>query len=81
MTIVGTLYDDGRGVTQDYGEAMRWYLRAAEKGDAVAMNYIGDIFENGHGVAKDIGAAVKWFRRAAALGNGVAQQNLKRLGQ
>ena len=33
---LGLLYHHGRGVPQDYAEAMRWYRKAAEQG--VALN-------------------------------------------
>ena len=32
--ILGTKYRDGEGVSQDYGEAEKWYRRAAEQGHA-----------------------------------------------
>ena len=28
------MYDQGKGVTQDYKEAVEWYPKAAEQGDA-----------------------------------------------
>jgi TPR repeat protein len=33
---VGASYRDGKGVTQDYKEAAKWFRKAAEKGDASA---------------------------------------------
>tara|TARA_Y100000588_G_C13824654_1_gene740888 strand:+ start:510 stop:737 length:228 start_codon:yes stop_codon:yes gene_type:complete len=29
---LGVMYDKGKGVTQDYQEAMKWYRKAAEQG-------------------------------------------------
>ena len=34
---LGVMYEDGRGVTQDYQEAVKWYRKAAEQGDAEAQ--------------------------------------------
>ena len=31
------MYEKGLGVSQDYGQAIKWYRKAAEKGDARAM--------------------------------------------
>ena len=31
---LGVMYDNGRGVLQDYKEAVKWYRLAAEQGDA-----------------------------------------------
>jgi TPR repeat protein len=36
MFNLGTFYDYGRGVAQDYAKAREWYQRAADKGDADA---------------------------------------------
>jgi TPR repeat protein len=29
---VGVMYDTGKGVMQDYNEAVKWYTKAAEQG-------------------------------------------------
>ena len=31
---LGDMYANGKGVTQDYVEAIRWYRKAAKQGDA-----------------------------------------------
>jgi TPR repeat protein len=46
----GVLYYYGRGVKRDYGEAMRWYRKAADQGDAFAQNNVGWLYANGLGV-------------------------------
>ncbi len=33
MTNIGFMYDNGHGVKEDYTEAMRWYRKAADRGD------------------------------------------------
>jgi TPR repeat protein len=33
---LGGLYENGRGVAQDYAQARRWYQKAADAGDAEA---------------------------------------------
>ncbi len=62
---LGTMYDNGRGVAQDYGDAVKWYRRAAEQGNALAQFNLGVMYANGQGVAQDYAEAVKWYRRAA----------------
>jgi uncharacterized protein len=32
------MYGNGKGVTQDYQEALKWYRLAADQGDAVAAS-------------------------------------------
>ena len=59
---------NGRGVAQDYAEAMRWYRKAADQGNAVAQYNLGGLYENGRGVAQDYAEAMRWYRKAADQG-------------
>ncbi len=34
---IGSMYNNGEGVPQDYAEAMKWYRRAAEQGLAAQV--------------------------------------------
>ena len=69
-------YENGWGVAQDYGEAMRWFHKVADQGDAFAQNKIGVLYYNGWGVARDYGEAMRWFRMAADHGDARAQNNI-----
>ena len=44
MDWLGYLYENGRGVTQNYNTAKYWYEKAAEKGHASVMCHIGQLF-------------------------------------
>jgi len=66
-------YQNGRGVPQDDAEAIKWYLKAAEKGDAAARNNLGWMCQNGRGVPQDDAEAVKWYLKAAEQGNADAR--------
>ena len=44
---IGRLYEEGWGVAQDYGEAMRWYRKAEARGEVAAQSSIGWLYENG----------------------------------
>ena len=70
------MYRDGRGVAQDDGEAVTWFRRAAEQGNARGQSNFGFMCDTGRGVAQDDGEAVTWFRRAAEQGNARGQFNL-----
>jgi S1-C subfamily serine protease len=70
------MYENGRGVAKDDGEAAVWYRKAADQKFAVAQNNLGAFYDNGRGVAQDYGEAVKWFRLAAEQGDATAQANL-----
>jgi TPR repeat protein len=43
---IAAMYQSCRGVAQDYGEAMRWYRKAADQGNASAQTNIGWLYEN-----------------------------------
>ena len=70
-------YDSGEdGVEQDFAEAARWYLAAAEQGMTEAMNNLGVLYKDGQGVAQDYHEAATWFSKAAEQGNILALSNL-----
>jgi len=57
------------GVAQDYGEAVRWYRMAADKGNATAMLNLCLLYELGAGVPGDVAKARRWLTKAADLGD------------
>ena len=69
------LLSNGRGVPQDYVEAVKWYRKAAEQGDASAQYNLGVMYYNGQGVPQDYIQAHMWLNLSAAQGNKVAVQN------
>ena len=70
---LGCMYHDGYGVRQDYLEAAKWYLRAAEQGHASGQFNLGLMHWLGVGATHDYAEAVRWFRRAADQGDEKAQ--------
>ena len=38
------MYERGRGVRQDFAEAVRWFRRAAEQGNARGQNNLGAMY-------------------------------------
>ena len=73
---LGQMYRQGRGVTQDYAQAVEWYRKAAEQGYAKAQYNLGFMYSKGRGVAQDDAQALAWTRKAAAQGLAMAQFNL-----
>jgi TPR repeat protein len=63
-------------VPQDYVEAVKWYRKAAEQGNAQAQDYLAIMYGQGKGVPQDYAEAIQWFKRAAEQGNADAQGNL-----
>src|SRR5512141_2304741 len=72
--ILGFLYDEGKGVPQDYAEAAKWYGRAAKQGNKSAQHNLGLIDDQGQ-VSKDRAEMGKWHRRAVEPGNAAARSN------
>ena len=66
---LGVMYADGRGVSQDDAEAVRWYRLAADQGNADAQYNLGVR-------SQDDAEAVRWYRLAADQGDAGAQNNL-----
>ncbi len=59
-------YANGQGVSQDYAEAVEWFRKAAEQGDAQAQYQLAARYANGQGVALDYMEAHKWANIAIA---------------
>ena len=64
---------------KDYAEAAKWYRRAADQGDIIAVFNLGGLNENGRGVPQDYAEAVRLYQIAADAGNADAQYNLGRM--
>ena len=69
-------YRNGRGVPQDYVQAVSWYRLAADQGNAAGQRNLGFLYEQGQGVPQDYVQAVAWYRKAADQGDAYAQENL-----
>ena len=65
QTKLGECYLDGTGVGKDEAEAVKWFRKAAEQGNASAQIFLADCYLFGRGVARDEAEALVWFRRAA----------------
>ena len=78
--MLGSNYNFGWGVEQDYKQAAQWYRKAAEQGYAEAQFNLGLCYEYGKGVEQDYTQAVYWFRKAAEQGLAYAIEELKELG-
>ena len=60
------MYASGSGVPRDYGEAARWYRKAARQGHPHAQLNLGAMYANGQGMPRDYVEAHKWFDLAAS---------------
>jgi uncharacterized protein len=70
------LFREGTTVKRNYGEAIKWFTRAAEQGDADAQHNLGTMYLHGFGTSPDYDEALKWIRKAVEQGLVEAQYNL-----
>lgn len=75
---LGLMYNNGRGVKQDYKESAKWYRRSVEQGHTEAQYNLGVLYGNGNGVKQDDVYAHMWFDIVASKGdeNGALNRNM-----
>jgi TPR repeat protein len=66
-------------VGKNHAEALRWFRKSAEQGDAAGQNNLGLMYQDGHGVPQDHTEAARLLRQAAEQGVDVAKGNLEQL--
>jgi TPR repeat protein len=83
--LLGTMYNEGRGVQQDAGKAFEYFRQAAQSGDPVFSYNLGLCYSHGTGVKTDFAQAVKLIQPLADKGmpdDPVSQRNAQdELGQ
>ncbi len=79
QSYVGTMYEAGRGVELNRGEAVAWFLKAAGQGDAYSQSHLGYAYEKGLGVASDEKLAAEWYAKAAEQGDAYGEARLASL--
>ncbi len=62
------LYLTGKGTLQDFSEASKWLIRAAEQNHPLAQYELGLLYQVGQGVEMDNEKSYVWFNLAAAAG-------------
>ena len=70
------MYTYGKGVSQNYSEAMIWCRRAADQGLSYAQAELGALYLQRRSGQQDFVEAAKWNRRAAEQGDAPAQHAL-----
>jgi TPR repeat protein len=76
MNNLGSLYEFGRDIPHDFGEARKWYEKSAALDNPLGMRNLGRLYAEGKGVTKDLDEARKWYARAAAKGDDSAKKKL-----
>ena len=68
-------YEKGKAcyIARNFTEAVKWYRKGAELGNADAQDCLGECYCRGIGVAEDVEEAIKWYNKAAEQGHAQAQ--------
>jgi len=64
MFALGTIYEFGEEIEQNYDKAIKYYKMASEKGHCNAMCYLGHMYGNGDGVERNYEEAIKYYVKA-----------------
>ena len=70
---LGYMYENGIDVERNYSDALFWYKKAAEQGNANAQVNLGRMYKDGLGVERNYSEAFSWFKKSAEQGNSNAQ--------
>lgn len=73
---LGDCYNLGRGVSINYDEAYKWYLKSAEQGLDSAQISVADCYSDAKGVEQDFSKALFWINKAVSQNNSLAINNL-----
>jgi TPR repeat protein len=71
------IYDEGKGVPNNYNTAIKFLTLAADKGHAEAQYSLGSMY--GSYTPGELAAAFKWFTLATEQGYAHAQLTLARM--
>lgn len=86
LTLVGEVYRNEKMPVTDMGQAYRWYLMAAVRGDAMAMERLSQMYQRGSGVPADPVKALGYarltqqFAQQSRRGGGDIARTIQRLG-
>ena len=69
------MYEKGEGVPKDDIEAVQWFTKAANQGEATAQLNLGFMYAKGQGVKRNDSEAYKWWLISAAQGQPEAKRN------
>ncbi len=74
--MLGFYYQQGRGVKQDYAEAVKRYHQAAEQGHADACGALGTLNHQGLELDQNYHEAARWYQKGAEGGSAEAEFGL-----
>ncbi len=75
QALLGEMYEQGRGVKQDYRQAIAWYTKAAEQGHTRAQVNLAVMYYHGRGTPQNYAMSYIWSSLAAVSGDIKAVNN------
>ncbi len=66
---VAKMYEDGTGTEVNNKSAFKWYLTAANLGNAETAEKVSSMYKNGQGVKKSMSRSKRWHKKATSLRN------------
>ena len=78
---LGVMYEEGKGVEQDYEKAFDWYQQAARQGFAPAQLRLARTYYFGRHVRQDNFLAYVWASLAASQGDEIGRRNRDKIGK
>ena len=78
---LGVIYEQGKGVEQDYTKAVEWFTKAAEQNNADAQYNLGLMYIKGEGVKSNSINAKEWFKKSCENGNKIGCDNYYSLSE
>lgn len=76
QNMLGVIYQNGKGVTQDYKEAVKWFTKSAYQGHSVSQWKLGLLYKEGQGTPQNIKEAAKWLEMSAKKNNAIGIREL-----
>lgn len=79
--VLGVLYEEGKGVRQDYAKAAEYHKKGCDLGYALPCERLGDLYMEGKGVPRNRSSAKRLFGKACDLGSQYACDKYRELNQ
>ena len=73
------MYEEGKGITKNEGQAAIHYKQACDGGHPAGCSYLGTLYGNGRGVQKDLARATTLHKQACDGGEILGCLELARL--
>jgi len=76
VNYLGSMYETGKGVEQNYEKAIKYYKMAIEGCNGSAMYNLGNMYYNGKGLEQNYEESIKYYKMATEKGEEHAMYNL-----